>query len=151
MPDYPKEQLSELYKNLPKDLQEATFSKEVGRNIQEICTKNGVADRDTISEVAKNVAYVFLGLLPPNEFSYVLEKELKLEKDKAEEIAAGITRFVFLPVRASLEALYKMEIRPSIKPGAAPPSPGVPPPPPGVPLPPRGKPKRKDIYREPIE
>lgn len=144
MPDYPKEQLQQLYKSLPKDLQEATFSKEVGRNIHEICTKNGIVDQDTISEIAKDVGYVFLGLLPPSEFAYILEKDLKLEKSKAEGIAAEITRFVFLPIRASLEALYKMEIRPSVKPGA-------PLAPPGVPSPPKKKAKRKDVYREPTE
>ncbi len=32
MPNYPKEQLRELYKDLPKDLQKATFSEEVAAN-----------------------------------------------------------------------------------------------------------------------
>ncbi|GAG81460.1 unnamed protein product, partial [marine sediment metagenome] len=115
MPDYPKEQLRQLYKNLPKDLQEAGFSKENAKNIHEICTKNGITDEDTIFDIAKNVGYVFLGLLPPNEFSYILEKDLGLGKSKAELVTSEITRFVFLPVRSSLEALYKMKISPSIK------------------------------------
>ncbi len=42
-----------------------------------------------------------------------------MEKSKAELVASEITRFVFLPVRSSLEALYKMKISPSIKPGGA--------------------------------
>jgi hypothetical protein len=116
MPDYPKEQLWELYKNLPEDLQKAAFSEENARNIQEICTKNGVTDDDLIFDVAKNIGYVFLGLLPPNEFSDVLEKELEIEKNKAGKITSEITRFVFLPVKKSLEALYKMEIKPGIEP-----------------------------------
>ncbi len=116
MPDYPKEQLRELYKNLPKDLQKAAFSNEVAANIQEICTKNKIANDDLIFDIAKNIGYVFLGLLPPNEFSDVLEKELKIEKSKAEQIASEITRFVFLPVKKSLEALYKIEIKPGVKP-----------------------------------
>lgn len=141
MPDYPKEQLWELYKNLPEDLQKAAFAEEVANNIQEICTKNGVTDDDIIFDVAKNIGYVFLGLLPPNEFEEVLEKELKIEKKKAEKLSSQITRFVFLPVKKSLEALYKIEIKTGIKPTAAP-------------LPtetPKKKTKKKDKYREPIE
>jgi len=144
MPNYSKEQLWELYKNLPKDLQKAASSEENARNIHEICTKAGVTDEDAIFDVAKNTGYVFLGLLPPSEFSYILGKELELEKNKAELVASEITRFVFLPVRKSLEALYKMEIRPSIKPGATPPTPEIPPPA-------KEKPTKRDIYREPTE
>ncbi len=143
MPDYPKEQLWELYKNLPEDLQKAAFSEDVARNIREICVKNEVFDDDTIFEVAKNIGYVFLGLLPPNEFSYVLEKELKLDKGKAEEIASETARYVFLPVRTSLEALYKIEIKPGIKPKTVPLSPEA--------ISPKEKLQRKDVYRETIE
>jgi len=143
MLDYPKEQLQELYKNLPKDLREAGFSKENAKNIHEICVKNDITDEDVIFDVAKNTGYVFLGLLPPSEFSYILEKDLKLEKSKAELIASEITRFVFLPVRSSLEALYKMKISSSIKPeGSNQPT---------ADQPKAGKPKKSDRYREPIK
>jgi len=145
MPDYPKEQLWELYKNLPKDLQEAGFSEENAHNIQEICTKNGITDKDVIFDVSKNVGYVFLGLLPPNEFSYILEKELEIEKIKAELITAEITRFIFLPVKNSLEALYKIKISPTVKPRT--PSPSSEEIPPSV----QEKLKKGDVYREPVE
>lgn len=115
MPNYPKEQLWELYKDLPKDLQKATFSKEVAANIQEVCKENGIADDDLIFDITKNIGYVFLGLLSPNEFSGVLEKELKMKKKKAEEISSEITRFVFLPLKKSLEALYQIEINAGAK------------------------------------
>lgn len=118
MPNYSKEQLSELYNNLPEDLKKTASSDDTAYNIQEICTENGVTDDDDIFDIAKNIGYVFLGLLPPNELSYVFEKEIDLEKSKAELIASEIIRFVFLPVKTSLETLYKMEIRPTIKPGA---------------------------------
>ena len=143
MPNYPKEQLWELYKDLPKDLQKATFSKEVAANIQEVCKENGITDDDVIFDITKNIGYVFLGLLPPNEFSDVLEKELKLNKKTAEQVASEITRFVFLPVRKSLEALYQIKMKASSKlkkedqPTADQPK--------------AGKPKRKDRYREIIE
>ena len=111
MPNYPKEQLQELYKDLPKDLQKATFSKEVAENIQEICSKNKVTDNDLVFDITKNVGYVFLGLLSPHEFSDALEEELKIDKETAKQIASGMTRFVFLPLKKSLEALYQTEIK----------------------------------------
>lgn len=143
MPDYPKEQLWELYKNLPKDLQKAAFSEENARNIQEICAKNGVTDDDLIFDVAKNIGYVFLGLLPPNEFPDVLEKELKIEKKKVGQITSEITRFVFLPVKKSLEALYNIEIKPGVEPKVSSLSPEA--------EPPEKESKKKDKYREVIE
>jgi len=115
MLSYPKEQLRELYKDLPKDLQKATFSEKVAANIQEVCKENGVADDDIIFDITKNIGYVFLGLLAPNEFSDVLEKELKIEKKKAEQISSEITRFIFLPLKKSLEALYQIKIKPGMK------------------------------------
>lgn len=139
MPEYPKEQLQQLYINLPKDLQEAIFSEENTRNLREICLKNGVRDEDIIFEITKNLGYVFLGLLPPNELQDVLEKELNLEKAKAEQIASEISRFIFLPVKNSLEALYKIEIKAGLKPKV-------------FPLPSTEKRLKKgDKYREPIE
>lgn len=144
MPNYTKKQLLELYKALPKNLQEAASSQENARNIHEICTKNGITDEDAIFDVAKNTGYVFLGLLPPSEFSYILEKELELEKSKAELIASEIIRFVFLPVKDSLEVLYGMQIKPTIKPGADITAPGEAPPA-------KKKPKKRDIYREPTK
>jgi len=115
MPNYPKEQLRELYKDLPKDLQKATFSEEVAANIQEVCAENSITDDDVIFDITKNIGYVFLGLLAPNEFSNVLEKELKIEKKKAEQISSELTRFIFLPLKKSLEALYQIKIKAGAK------------------------------------
>ncbi len=115
MPNYPKEQLWELYKDLPEDLKKATFSKEVAANIQEICFKNKITNDDLVFDITKNIGYVFLGLLAPNEFSDVLEKELKLNKKIAEQITSEIVRFIFLPLKKSLEALYQIEIKPGTK------------------------------------
>ena len=137
MPDYPKEQLWELYKSLPEDLQKAIFSQEVADNIQKICLENGVKNDDAIFNISKNIGYVFLGLLAPDEFESVLEKELKIEKDKAKKISSQISRFVFLPVKKSLEALYKIEIKPELKETEKEEN--------------KEKPKRKDKYREVVE
>ena len=142
MPEYPKEQLSQLYKDLPKDLKEALFSEENSRNLREICFKNGVRDEDIIFEIIKNLGYVFLGLLVPNELQDVLEKGLKIEKSKAEQITSEISRFIFLPIKNSLETLYNIEIKAGLKPKITPLSPKTAR---------KREPKIKDGYRESVE
>jgi len=133
MTDYPKEELWELYKYLPEDLQKATFSEEVGSKIQEICFNNEITEDDVIFEIIKNIGYVFLGLLPPNEFPDFLEKELEIKKESANKITLEITNAVFLPVQKSLESLYNIKIAAEIKKKV------------------EETKKEKDKYREPLE
>ena len=111
MPNYPKEQLRQLYKDLPEDLQKAVFSEDVAQNIREICEQNNIKDDNIVFDISKNIGYVFLGLLPPNELAEAFKKELKIEEKTAEKTAAQINRFIFLPLKNSLEAMYKIEIK----------------------------------------
>jgi len=140
MLDYPKEQLWELYENLPKDLKGAVFTEKNADFIHDICARNKVSKENKISEIAKNVTYILLGLLPPDEFQQVLEKEIKIKENVAKQIALEINRFVLLPVKESLGALYKIEIKPGMKPKTAP-----------MPKAPEKKPKKSDRYREPLK
>ena len=119
MPDYPREKLIELFKALPQDIKDAASSEDTANTIQDICQKNGITEEEAISEITKNIGYSFLGLLAPTDLAYILEKEIGLEKKSAEATAAEIVRYIFLPVRPSMEALYKTEISTSIKPGTA--------------------------------
>jgi len=138
--EYKKEQLWKLYEKLPEELKEAVFAEETANNIDDICTRNGIED-NRISEIARYTGRVLMGVLPPEDFQETLEKELKLEKDLAKKVSQEINRFIFYPVKASLEELYKIEIAPPAKPtGITPPPEEKPPVPPG-----------EDIYRESIE
>lgn len=116
MPNYPKEQLWELYENLPKELQEAVFSAENADKISDICARNGADKENVIPEIAKYTGYVLLGVLPPDELNQTLKTELQLDEKTAKQVSWEISRFVFMPVKNSLELLYKMEIAPDIKP-----------------------------------
>lgn len=107
MAEYSKEELKELYDQLPEDLQEAVFSKEIGQKVQGICYDNNVIERKDFMEILKNVGYVFLGLLDPEGFKKNLKK-LKIRN--IEEIAARINNEVFIELRESLEALYNIKI-----------------------------------------
>lgn len=107
--EYTKEQLQQLYKKLPQELQEAIFSVETADHIWNICERY---DLDKISTVAKRVGNVLVGVLPPNELQQTLEKELNIDSETAKKITRDINRFIFYPVRPFLEKLYEIEIVP---------------------------------------
>jgi len=135
MLEYNPEQLWPLYEKLPKDLQEAIFSDKTADIIYNLCLKNGLEKE--MPEIAKYTGYVLLGLLFPNEFEQTLQSELKLEQNLAKKIAWEISRFIFFPVKESLEMLYNIKIEKGEEPIVS-----------------KVKPEegpRKDIYRETIE
>jgi len=107
MAEYTKEQLWELYKQLPEDLQKAVFSEDIGEKVQGICYDNNVIDDKIFIEILKNVGYVFLGLLAPQDFKKNLES---LKTDNAKEIYARINNEVLAELRESLESLYGVKI-----------------------------------------
>lgn len=141
--EYTKEQFWKAYEKLPQELKEAVFSEETAENIWDICTRNGIDD-ERISEVARYTGRVLMGLLPPDELAGTLEKKLELDKEMAERISRGVNRFILYPVKARLEELYKTEIVPiagkPVRPAPEKEAGEV-----------EEKPKREDIYREPVE
>ena len=139
--EYTKEQLWKLYEVLPNELKDAIFSEETANSIYETCTRNDL-EKEKIPEIAKYTGYVLMGLLPPNEFEKTLEEKLGLKNDLAKKVSQEITRFVFYPLKATLESIYKTEIEPVAKP-----KPGGKP---SLETAPRERPK-KDTYRETIE
>lgn len=150
--EYTKEEFWKLYEKLPEELQEAIFSSETTERIYEICKRYEV---EKVSEVAKYAGYVLLGVLTPEEFKEILEKELKLDPETTKKVDREIFRFIFFPVKSLLEKIYKIEIappagmppaRPAVRPPAAPPEKVAPPE-----ERPKAPPRRPDIYREAIE
>ncbi|KKQ67040.1 MAG: hypothetical protein A3F95_02245 [Candidatus Nealsonbacteria bacterium RIFCSPLOWO2_12_FULL_39_31] len=113
MLQYSKEQLWQLYEGLPDELKAAVFSETNADNLYEICQKNEIKDNSAISEIAKKITYVFLGLLKPNELQDIISTDLNIEKKQASQIANEINNYIFLPVRKNLEQLYQIEMKPS--------------------------------------
>jgi len=138
-----REQCWQLYQKLPQELKDALFAEETTDDIYDICKRNRILEK--LSPIVEYVGQVLIGVLPPEEFQETLEKEVKLKKEVAKKVAQEIHRFIFFPVKSSLEELYKIEIAPPAKP-AIPSSVRTP-----EAVPPEEKPRRPDIYREPIE
>lgn len=108
-----KKQFFKLYNKLPEEVQDLLTSSELGDDLETICDKYDIVSN--FSSLFDYVGDVLLGLLPPDEFQETIQKELGLNKDKAKKITREINRFVFYPVKSSLEDLYNMEIAPIAK------------------------------------
>ena len=108
-----KKEFLKLYKKLPKELQNLISSDEMGDSLEDICTRYDVLSY--LYEINDYVGQVLLGLLPPNEFEETIQKELNFQKEKAKKITREVNRFVFYPVKSSLEDIYNMEIAPIAK------------------------------------
>ena len=99
MAEYSKEQLWELYEQLPENLKQAVFSVEIGELIKKICDESDL--KDSYSTVLKQVGYVFLGILSPNEFKETLENPIAFTR---------INNEVFLNFKNDLDLLYETDI-----------------------------------------
>ena len=132
-----KEQLWELYKKSPEEIKDVVFSEKTADSIYAVCEKN---DIDDVSKLMEYVQNVLLGLLAPDDFQETLEKEIGINTGTAKRVVTEIYRYVFYPVKESLEKIYQMEIAPLAKMKVTPPPSERPPAPP----------KKEDVYREPI-
>lgn len=136
---YTSEQFWKLYEKLPQELKDALFTEETGNAIYDTCKRNEILEN--LDQIVDYVGQVLIGVLPPEEFQGTLEKELNLEEGVAQKVSREINRFIFYPVKSSLEELYKIEISPPAKPF------GTTPPPEEKP----SVPQKEDVYREPVE
>ncbi|KPJ73708.1 hypothetical protein AMJ48_00745 [Parcubacteria bacterium DG_74_1] len=150
--EYTKEDLWKLYKLLPKELREVILSAETASSIRSVCAKNEINEKK-IPSIAELVGEVLLGILPPDDFQGALEKDLDLEEKTAKKVALEIFRFIFYPVKTSLEKLYKTEVKPPAKPSTSSPATGPLKEVFSKELSQERKPEgtERDLYREPIE
>ena len=111
---YTQQQIDKVLESLPEELQEAVFSVETAKRLYDIYNESGVAD-ERAWKISEYVGYVLMGLVLPQEFEEILQKEIKLPKKVSQEIAREINRFVFYPVKPALEQLHRMEIEVTAK------------------------------------
>jgi hypothetical protein len=105
MTQYTREQLRKLYLKLPQEIKDMASSDETTEFIHKILEDNDLDNEHgtKVSELLRDVLY---GLLPPEDFPAALEKDVKVKKDLAKRLAQEINRFVFFPIRESLNGLY---------------------------------------------
>lgn len=102
--EYSKEFFWDTYKKLPEDLKEALFSDRNNEIINHICIQSGLTEEQS-PLVAKFTGRVLMGLLPLNELPVVIELELNIPQDLANQINRQIYISIFKPVRISLNKI----------------------------------------------
>ncbi len=107
--NYSSDEMWDLFRELPEDLKDASFSERNGQRITNICQRYEL-DYKTKQQILKLVGYVLFGLLPPNKLTDLMVKDLGLKKEIAEKIYIEINAFVFFKVKDSLEKLYNIKI-----------------------------------------
>lgn len=105
---YDPDKLWPIYDKLPEELKEAIFSENTANHINDICQRNEVGDEE-MGEIAKYVGYVLLGVLKRGELSETLKEETKLTKDQIKKVSREIDRFIFFPLKASLDSIFPDE------------------------------------------
>jgi len=126
---------------IPEELVKLIESEETALEIARICFENEIKEEEKIREIGYQTGRVLLGDLPPDKFQEALKEEVKVSPFLAGKIAREISDSIFYPVRESLAVLYGKETVPGEKPIVKP----------SVETPPEERPKREDVYREPIE
>ena len=99
------QQLKELYKKLPKDLQDAIFSADSGEVLRDIAKRRGLAI-DKSGALADETGSVMLGLTAPREFIPNLKRRLGVDEKTAREIAVDVNDKIFAKVRESLKKIH---------------------------------------------
>lgn len=112
--EYTKEEMWDVYKKLPEELQEAVFSPETAEHIRNACKRSDIK-KSKIPDIAGFTGQVLMGLLTPKEFKKILREEVGLNKEQVKNVYREINRFIFMPVRETLSALYGVEIEPTKK------------------------------------
>jgi hypothetical protein len=105
MTQYTREQWRQLYLKLPKEIKDMASADETTEIISQILISSNLTSEQE-KQVSGAVRDVLFGLLPPEDFQTTLEKEIGLKKDQAKKINQEINRFVFFPIRESLNGLY---------------------------------------------
>lgn len=117
MQNLTQEKYWELFQKIPEELRETIASEKTAENIFNVCVANDL-DLPQITGVARYTGRVLLGILLPEDFQKTIEENLHLEKDAAKNISSEIYRFVFYPVKTTLEGfLNKKEEPGKIDPG----------------------------------
>jgi len=128
-----KEQYPEFFKQVSPDLLQFILSEETSSKISEICLKNGIEDEEKIEKIAYRVILALLRQIPKENLTEILEKGVKLDSETAKKIHTEINRLIFSQIKKTQPAQ-------PIKPLPSPPAEEK-----------LKRPKKKDVYREPIE
>jgi len=105
---YSKEQLYEIYRGLPEEIQDVMASMNSTYTIRTIGQKYGL-HIDKIGELSDEIGLTMLGLTKSDDFLVHIKNRLQLDQTTAEQITREVNEQIFLPIRESLMKLHANE------------------------------------------
>lgn len=135
--EYPREQLQQVFIQLPAELKTALFSEVNAAFIGQIAEKFHIPE-EKIPLLAGQIGLVIMGLLPPQNLTSELKTVLNIDGQMSQAIAQEINFKIFTPIRLSLRKIHGLATPEEISmEGPTPPSIPAPRPtaPPSIPAP----------------
>lgn len=113
LPNYTFEEFWSIFEKLPLDIKEAIVGEKTVEVLLRIQQRYGLSE-DQLERLTKIVVLVLLGLEEPSRVLRIIEDELNVNYETARGINFEVFRFIFFPVKESLEQIigHKIE-RPS--------------------------------------
>ncbi|MBU1177270.1 MAG: hypothetical protein ABIG88_02985 [Patescibacteria group bacterium] len=96
-----------IYFQLPPGLQQMMFNTEIAGKIKKIAEDNNLNKTQTWS-MSYIVGMILLGETNIIDFLKSIEKECKLERESARQLARDINSEIFLPVKDDLKIIHKI-------------------------------------------
>ena len=98
-----------LFQKLPTHMKEFILSEDTAIDIFNVCDENKI-ELEKISDVAKIIGKILLGILSPDELENVLNEEINLKKPQARLMNQEIQKIIFSPIKEDLEKLYSIKL-----------------------------------------
>ncbi len=98
MRTFTQKQITEAYNRLPEQVKDAIFAEATADKIQAIGKKHGLL-LDKMGNLAEEVGYVMLGLIPSKEFPEYIIRTCEISAEKASTIIADLNEQIFLPIQ----------------------------------------------------
>lgn len=111
--DYTPEQLRDIYRLVPEDIQEAIFSIDTTEKIQTIGKKYNL-HIDQVGSLAHQVGLLMLGITKPNHFINEIALDMHITPQKASEVAQEVNEQIFKPIRESLKKIHGLDGSPPL-------------------------------------
>ncbi|HRY62944.1 MAG TPA: hypothetical protein P5056_04220 [Candidatus Paceibacterota bacterium] len=115
--NYTKEQLNNIFENLPSDIQNAIYSVESADAVESIGKKYSL-HMDQIAALGRETGRVLLGITDPMDFVNQINEKLGVGKTVSSQLVFEINEKIFVPIKDSLRQIHSQA--PMTKPAPVP-------------------------------
>jgi len=104
---YTKEQFWEKFDTLPESVKDVIFASKTIDILDDIIRKNGVPPENAI-KLARYVDLILSGIVPLTLLRETIEEELRVDEDRARNIAMEVRDKIFMQVKDELMKIHNL-------------------------------------------